>query len=282
VPSAARAPELLERVESLVRDLGPPVTALSGGVDSSLVAVIAARAHGSSALAVTGVSPSLAPAELDAVKGLAEELGLSHRLIDTGEMELPAYRANGPDRCYHCKSELFSRLAALAREEGFAVVLSGENSDDLGDYRPGMQAGAELGVRKPLLEAGLNKEDVRLVAAHLGLPNHAKPAAPCLASRVPHGLRVDPEVLRRVAKAEAALRDLGFEVLRVRHHGDLARVEVPEGDIERVVRYREAVTAAVRGAGYLWVSVDLIGFRSGSLNDALVLPPSTGRSRDDG
>ena len=275
MPSAARAVELLGRVESLLQELGRPLTALSGGVDSSLVAVAAARVHGARALAVTGVSPSLAPSELEAVKKLAKELALAHRLVPTGEMDLPAYRANGPDRCYHCKNDLFGRLVGLAREEGFEVVLSGENTDDLGDYRPGMKAGTELGVRKPLLEAGLSKADVRLVAAHLGLPNHAKPAAPCLASRVPHGISVDTAVLRRIADAEAALCDLGFEVGRVRHHGDLARVEVPESEIERVVRSREAVSTAVRAAGYLWVSVDLAGFRSGSLNDALAAREST-------
>jgi pyridinium-3,5-biscarboxylic acid mononucleotide sulfurtransferase len=274
VPSAAGAEELLSRVAELVRDIGPPVTALSGGVDSSVVAVVADRVHGSRALAVTGVSPSLAPSELEAVTELARGLGLRHRLLETGEMELPAYRENGPDRCYHCKSDLFSRLLELARDEGCEAVLSGENKDDLGDYRPGMQAGAEMGVRRPLLEAGLDKAQVRLLAAHLGLPNHDKPAAPCLASRVPHGVTVQPDILSRIADAEARLRVLGFEVLRVRHHGDLARVEVPDGDIARVVESREAVAEAVRGAGYLWVSVDLAGFRSGSLNDALTTAPS--------
>lgn len=264
--SPTPAADPLTRLEAVLAGYGPTITAFSGGVDSTLVAVVAARVHGQRALAVTGVSPSLAAAEREHAEALAATLGLRHRLITTDEMARPGYRQNAGDRCYHCKSELFERLSQLAEAEGFVAVASGDNLDDLGGHRPGMRAASELGVRKPLIEAGLGKAEIRAVAAQLGLPNHQKPAAPCLASRVPAGTPVDARTLAMVEAAEAGLRALGFAVFRVRHHGEVARVELPAEDLPRALEQRRAIVAAGKRAGYLFVALDLAGFRSGSLN----------------
>lgn len=258
--------ETLARLEAVIAGYGPTITAFSGGVDSTLVAVVAARVHGERALAVTGVSGSLATSERHAAEQLAAQLGLRHRLIDTHELERPGYRQNAGDRCYHCKTELFERLRALAEAEGYAAIASGDNLDDLGDHRPGLRAAAELEIRKPLIEAGLGKPAIRELARELGLPNHQKPAAPCLASRVPAGTRVDPEVLHRIEQAEAGVRALGFTGFRVRHHGELARIELPVDQLERGLSLRIELIAVCKRAGYAFVALDLAGFRSGSLN----------------
>ncbi len=256
----------LARLEAVIRGYGPTITAFSGGVDSTLVAVVAARVHGERALAVTGVSASLASSEREHAVALAAELGLRHRLIETHEIARPGYRQNAGDRCYHCKTELFERLRELAQREGFAAIASGDNLDDLGDHRPGLRAAAQLEVRKPLIDAQLGKPLIRAIAAQLGLPNHQKPAAPCLASRVPAGTRVSPEILAQIDAAEAGVRALGFAEFRVRHHGELARIEVPVAQLERALERRVELLAAVKRAGYLFVTLDLAGFRSGSLN----------------
>jgi uncharacterized protein len=219
-------------------------------------------------LCVTAVSASLAPEELADCRALAREWGLRWRPVDTGELDDPAYAANGADRCYHCKSHLLSAVAPLAEAES-AVVLLGVNLDDLGDHRPGQRAAAEGGARFPLVSAGLTKQDVRAVSRHLGLRTWAKPAAACLASRLPYGTPVTLGTLTTVAAAESALRGLGFGQLRVRHYGDLARIELEGPDIETAVARRHDVVAAVRAAGYRYVTLDLDGFRSGNLNDAL-------------
>lgn len=258
--------QALARLEQVIRGYGPTLTAFSGGVDSTLVAVVAARVHGARALAVTGVSASLATSEREHATALATELGLRHRLIDTHEMARPGYRQNAGDRCYHCKTELFERLRKLARAEGLAAIASGDNLDDLGGHRPGLRAAEELSVRKPLIDAELGKPLIRALAQRLGLPNHQKPAAPCLASRVPAGTRVNPDLLAQIDVAEAGVRALGFSEFRVRHHGELARIEVAVAELPRALERRVELLAAVKRAGYLFVTLDLAGFRSGSLN----------------
>jgi uncharacterized protein len=248
--------------------LGPCVIAFSGGVDSALVAHQAAAVLGDAALAVTAVSASLPAEELTACESIAAGWGLRWVGVGTDELDRVAYRANGADRCWHCKSALMDRLQPLADTEGATVVL-GVNLDDLGDHRPGQQAAADRGAVFPLVDAGFTKADVRRCARELGLEVWDKPASACLASRVPYGTPVTLGTLDRVARAEAGLRRLGFAQLRVRHYGDLARIELDGDDIDLAVARRAEVVAAVRDAGYEYVTLDLEGFRSGNLNRAL-------------
>ncbi len=262
----------IDELEASIRPLESCVVAFSGGVDSSLVAVLASRALGERALAVTAVSPALATGELDGARGVAEVIGIRHETITTAELEREGYRANGRDRCYHCKTELYDGLAALAAGRGYEVLLSGANADDRGDWRPGLRAAAEHGVRHPLLEADVGKATVRALAARLGVPSADKPASPCLASRLPYGTRVDPPTLARIDRAERAVRALGFPILRVRHHGDLGKVELPAGDLERALEpaLRKEIAAAVREAGYPRVAIDLEPLLSGALNEGFL------------
>ncbi len=242
------------------------VVAFSGGVDSGLLAAVAHDVLGPErCVAVTAVSESLLPSERDDCRRFALERGLRWIEVETAELDRPEYTANGIDRCYHCKTELMDRLAPVALAEG-AVVALGVNLDDLTDHRPGQQAARERGAVFPLVEAGLDKEAVRRAARDLGLSIWDKPAAACLASRVPYGTPVTFGTLSSVARAEEGLRRLGFGQLRVRHYGDLARVELPEADLERAVNQRRDIVAAVSAAGYRYVTLDLEGFRSGNLN----------------
>ena len=254
---------------SVLDELDRVVVAFSGGADSAFLAWVANDTLGPDrALAVTAVSPSLAPSERDDCAALAGEWGLRWSEVETDGAERPDYVANDGDRCYHCKAELMDVVAPLAAAEGATVVL-GINVDDLGDHRPGQQAAAERGAVFPLVDAGFTKADVREASRHLGLRTWDKPAAACLASRVPYGTPVTFGVLDRVGRAEAALRALGFRQLRVRHYGDLARVELQLDDLPEAVARRDEVVTAVRGAGYRYVTLDLEGFRSGNLNGAL-------------
>ncbi len=264
--------DLADLVES-VRPLGSAVVAFSGGADSALVAWAAARALGERALAVTARSESLAPGEPEAARALAARIGIRQEEIAYSELAIPGYAANSPERCYLCKGELFTRLAALAGARGFAVVLDGTNADDLGDFRPGRRAAAERSVRSPLAELGWGKEAVRAALRELDLPVWSKPSSPCLSSRVPYGEPVTREKLEQIARAEAALHELGFADLRVRHHGSTARIELPKAEMARVLADGLAaeIVRRVRAAGFAFVALDLEGLRSGSLNRLLPL-----------
>ncbi len=252
--------------------LGSAVVAFSGGVDSSVVAALAYRALGDRALAVTAVSPAVARGELDGARRVAAHIGIAHETVSTDELARAGYRANGPDRCYFCKTELYDTLAALAYERGYGALLSGANADDAGDWRPGLRAAAEHGVRHPLLEAGAGKALVRQIARELALPSAEKPATPCLASRIPYGTAVDPETLALIDRAERAVRALGFPVLRVRHHGIMGRLEVEAERLEEAQRREAEIVEAIKRAGYRHAVIDAEPFRSGRLNAALVRP----------
>jgi uncharacterized protein len=259
----------LSDLRTRLREAGNLVVAFSGGADSAFLAWVALDTLGPAQVhAVTAVSPSLAPEELADCRSLAGEWGLRWTTVETSETAEAAYIANDGQRCYHCKSALMDALLPLAAAEEATVVL-GVNVDDLGDHRPGQEAAAERGARFPLVEAGFTKADVRAASRSLGLRTWDKPAAACLASRVPYGTPVTLGVLDRVARAESGLRALGFRQLRVRHYGDLARIELEEAEIHAAVERRAELVATVRSAGYTYVTLDLEGFRSGNLNRAL-------------
>jgi uncharacterized protein len=259
----------LDRLHDVLAATGGVVVAYSGGTDSSLVAAVAARALGDRALAVTAVSPSLPPGEVEDARTVAAVMGIRHRTVHTREAESAAYLANGTDRCYHCKDELYGVLARVAEEGDYAIVVSGANMDDLGDFRPGLRAAREHGVRHPLVEVGMSKAEVREAARILGVPTWDKPASACLSSRIRFGVTITVEELSKVGRAERLLKDLGFAQCRVRvHDADLVRVEVDASEVARMAspELRERVVGGLRSLGWRYVTLDLEGFRSGSMN----------------
>jgi uncharacterized protein len=256
----------LDRARGIVRDLGSVLVAYSGGVDSTLLLKLALDELGGRAVAVLASSPAYPESEQEQARQTARSLGARLVEVETHELELEAYTRNHPDRCFHCKEELFETLEPVRRELNLEHLAYGATADDAGDHRPGHGSAVRRGVRFPLLEAGMGKPEIRAAARQLGLPNWNKASFACLSSRIPHGTEVTLPALRRIEAAEAAIKSLGFEQVRVRDHGDVARIEVDPQDIDRLTLARERVVEALRGAGYTFVSLDLEGYATGSLN----------------
>jgi pyridinium-3,5-biscarboxylic acid mononucleotide sulfurtransferase len=266
-----KADALRERLQSF----GSVVVAYSGGVDSAYLAYVASRALGGNALAVTADSASYPERHRQIALRIARDFGLQHQIIHTRELERPEYRSNPTNRCYYCKHELYTHLTEIAAARG-AVVVDGNNADDRGDYRPGRQAAREFGVRSPLDEVDLTKDEIRELSRDAGLPTWDEPASACLSSRIPYHAEVTDEKLRTIERAEQAIRALGFRVFRVRHHDDLARIEIARAEMARALEpeIAAAIVRELKSIGYRYVSLDLQGYRTGSLNEGVVLRPA--------
>jgi uncharacterized protein len=259
-----------QRLKANIARYGSVIVAFSGGVDSSLVAYVAAETLGERALAVTSGSKSLKRSDLTLAIELADKWGMQHEVIVTDELTKPDYRANPVDRCFHCKTSLYEALDAIAAERGYAKVLNGTNCDDLGDHRPGLVAAAEHNVGSPLVDTGFAKSDIRALAEHLGLDNAAKPQAACLSSRFPYGSHITEERLEQVERAENVLAELGFTQYRVRHHEDVARLELIAEEMPRALELAQTLEARIKACGYRYVALNLSGFQSGSLNQGVI------------
>lgn len=258
-------------LKALLHDMQTAVLAYSGGVDSSLLLRAASEVMGSHLIAVTAVSETYPAGELSAAEEFARSQGVMHRVLHTEELDSESFVRNTPDRCYHCKKELFEKLRHMAESEGISTVIEGSNTDDLRDYRPGKKAAQEFSIRSPLVEAGISKAEVRELARTLKLVVWDKPSLACLSSRIPYGTRITPEILETIQSAEDQLRVLGFRQVRVRHHGETARIELSRADFGRLLKDEMAaqVTAALKKLGYTYVCLDLEGYRTGSMNEGI-------------
>jgi pyridinium-3,5-biscarboxylic acid mononucleotide sulfurtransferase len=270
----------LRRLRAIIEPLGSAMVAFSGGVDSSFVLKVAHEVLGEGVLALTTTSPTMPSDDRRSALEMAGLIGARHLVIESDELTIPGYAGNPLNRCYLCKSNLFTVCEAKAAELGFDVIVDGLNLDDLREYRPGIQAATEKRVRHPLVEAGMTKADIRALSHAMGLPTWDRPASPCLSSRFPYGTRITPEGLRQVEQGEHLLHAMGFAIARVRYHGELARIEVEADAIERLVRpeIRETVERELKKLGFRFVTIDLKGFRSGSLNEGIAVPPAPQQS----
>jgi pyridinium-3,5-biscarboxylic acid mononucleotide sulfurtransferase len=272
--------EKLDYLKKTLRDMGTVLVAYSGGVDSTFLAVTAHEVLGKNSLAVFAASPVAPPMEKEEAEALAHNTGLRFKIIESSEMSNPDFVANPPERCYYCKRELFSELKPIAQAEGLKWIADGTNADDLSDFRPGRKASAEAGIRSPLLEAGLTKAEIRQLSHAQGLPTWDRPASPCLASRIPYGIPVTAETLNKIARGEQYLHSLGIRELRLRHHGDIARIELDPGDMDKIIKpeIRQDIVKQLKALGYKYVALDLTGYRTGSLNEVLNLAGREGQN----